>query len=233
MISPQLSRHDHTPVAEMAQWFRNALSESDTQPSREQVIALAREFQVLLNRSDNDQKIRAAGANPPPLLELKDVDPKRVLSDKLLDVARAGKALLLQLERLEKYAGNYEWAGLTRSVTIEDVRDILFQTGSLAVDDVGPTSPARGQPPKAWHAVAHQLAVRVVLLLRALGYEHKATNPNEASSATAFICAEALAWAYQEKITEEGVASALRDRDRRKNKPQSGFEFDAIFSPSK
>jgi hypothetical protein len=141
----------------MAQWFRNALEESKRQPSREQIIALAREFQVLLNRSDNDQKIRAAGANPPSLLKLKDVDPKRVLSDKLLDVARGGKALLLQLEQLEKYVGNYEWLGLTRSVTIEDIRDVLFQIGSLAVDDVGPVPSERGQPPKAWHGVASQL----------------------------------------------------------------------------
>jgi hypothetical protein len=75
--------------------------------------------------------------------------------------------------------------------------------------------------------------VRVVLLLRALGYEYKDTNPKAASSATAFICAEALSWAYQKEITSEGFASALRDRDRRKNKPKSGFEFDAIFSSSK
>jgi hypothetical protein len=130
-------------------------------------------------------------------------------------VAAAGKALLFQLEELERFAGNYHWVKEDYSLNIDDLRDILSRIGALVPTDqkqVGIVK--RGQPRKIWHAVAREFAPLVVQVLRDLGYENADLDPRASASATAQICAEAMAWAYKDEITSDAFADALRKRDR-------------------
>ena len=54
----QLSRVKGTPASEMAQWFRNALTEYSPLPSTEQTNALAHRFKIIVNQADNGEKMR-------------------------------------------------------------------------------------------------------------------------------------------------------------------------------
>ena len=139
----------------------------------------------------------------------------------------AGKTLLFKLAELEKFTGNYHWVGSAGTVSIEDLRSILFQIGALtAARNTSAFKPRpRGQPRKVWHGVARAFADLVVAALQEIGCEKKGTNPKEAASATAVICAEALSWAYAEEITAEAFVSALRPRYRSK-KSESQFSGD-------
>jgi hypothetical protein len=230
----QMSKIERAPLEKMPQWFKNALSERASLPSAEVCDELARKFQIIVNRADNAEKRRGAtvsGTVPPSFFELRDDDVNITLNGKLDAVAAAGKPLLFQLEELESFAGNYHWVQEGSSLNVEDLRGILSRIGAFVpADSKRVAMVKRGQPPKIWHvAVARAFAPLVVRVLRDLGFEKADLDPMASASATAQICAKAMAWAYKDNITPEAFADAIRKRDRsRKGKGNAGF-----FDPSK
>ena len=145
----------------------------------------------------------------------------------LSDVARAAKELRSQLAKLRNYAGGYPWEG----VNVDEVGDALNQMIALCPPPSDPSHVnRRGQPPKVWHDAARQFAPLVIDILHGLGYGKNDTTTRSDASATAHICAEALSWAYSEKITSGTFVTAMRDRDRSKNRPSlAEMTYDQIF----
>jgi hypothetical protein len=216
----QLSRLSRSPLAEMPKWFRDALGDWGPLPSTTECDKLARRFRLLVNRADNSEKLRIAHQRGLCLLpvdsDLKNASVDDFLGVRLENVRQAGKEFLFRLDELEKFAGNYHWKGPSETISIDDLRHILFQIGVL-VGAEAKAKPPRGQPPKVWHQVAREFARDTETAIRTLNRKDvkKESNPIAADSATAAICSAALSWAYGKKITPEAFVTAMRTRDRK------------------
>ena len=156
---------EYITAPKMDRWFRNALGDDERMPSAQQCLALARELKVLVNRANNDQLRREAqrrGEPEPSLSKLTDVPPDFRLHDILEGVAKSATQLNRALDKLEDYSANYVFADpdIGDRISAKDVRRVCVLLGGRWTKHVPADSDAapRGQPPKAWHAIAREFA---------------------------------------------------------------------------
>jgi hypothetical protein len=194
----------NTVVAgEISIWFRSSLKSGDPLPSDAILYDLAQGLKVHLNRANNAEEKRQTGSTKNP----KDVSPGALLEERTA-------AIVMPVNDYRNYAGEI-LPTPEGDVDLQELNELLRRVSSIRTG--GEQSKKRGHPPKPWKQAAQQFSRSVRNALIQAGYVGplSLTTP----STPVVITARAISWAYGRAITPEGLLSALRKRDRRKNRP--------------
>jgi len=171
---------------------------------------LARELQILLNRANNAEHRRAGTLEPGTE---KNVSLNEWIQRRTRKLGDAAKALIEASYEYERDVGTVLQCP-DRDWSMEEIQEMLLGMSALA----GPRSASvarRGRRPVPWKDAARKFGRLVAVAMREAGYSGR-LEIADPESVTAIVTAAAISWAYDQKLTPEGLVTNMRDRQRGK-----------------
>jgi hypothetical protein len=192
-------------ASEVFAWFQSAIGSGKKCPSRNDIYALTRDLQVILNRANNDE-LKRMGAKSTHAF--KDLSLAAVIDEKRAAVYKAIIVLREALADLKEYTGPNEFVGRATLEELKNMLPLLRQHRRMK---------SSGRPPAAWQAVGAPIAEVIANALTKAGYVGRrgVTDPE---NPTNIVAANIINHAYGTTLAPSGFATGLRKRDRRKQK---------------
>ena len=207
----------------IGRWFNSALKRHDPRPAADVMDRLARELQILLNRANNAEHRRAGTLNPGTE---RDVSLDEWLQRRTRKLGDAAKALVEASYEYERDVGTVVQCP-DRDWSMEELQEMLLGMSALA----GPRNPSTtrlGRRPVPWKDAARRFGRLVAVAMREAGYSGR-LEIADPESVTAIVTAAAISWAYNKKLTPEGLVTNMRDRQRGNlHSSRMAAEFQAV-----